>query len=165
MTFAVRNTASAGWTGIGFNAIRECRRGLRRLRPGAATGTFRDMFNHKKPYERPLDDDHYTITPLRAFKSSSSVEFASRPLVACRVNDLDNTTPLRRRARNLLATILGGETQITDGANHMSGAQDFSINAKEGFYLLYAWGVWETRASDRRTLAAPPPSTCWTRRR
>ena len=40
----------------------------------------------------------------------------------------------------MLATILGGETQITDGANHMSGAQDFSINAKEGFYLLCAGG-------------------------
>ena len=148
VTFAVRNTASAGWTGIGFNS----NPGMYGadfvvFEPGATTGTFRDMFNHKKPYERPLDDDHYTITPLRAFKSSSSVEFEfSRPLVACRVNDLDNTTPLRRRARNLLATILGGETQITDGANHMSGAQDFSINAKEGFYLLYAWGTSGTLA-------------------
>ena len=118
------------------------------------TGTFRDMFNHKKPYERPLDDDHYTIT-LRAFKSSSSVEFEflETASVACRVNDLDNTTPLRRRARNLLATILGGETQITDGANYMSGAQDFSINAKEGFYLLYAWGTSGTHAQHAANVA------------
>ena len=58
VTFAVRNTASAGWTGIGFNS----NPGMYGadfvvFEPGATTGTFRDMFNHKKPYERPLDDE------------------------------------------------------------------------------------------------------------
>ena len=148
VTFAVRNTASAGWTGVGFNS----NPGMYGadfviFEPGATTGTFRDMYNHKKPYETPLDDDHYTITPVRAFKSSSSVEFEfSRPLVACGVSDLDNTTPWRRRARKLLATIRGGETEITDGANYMSDSQDVSINAKEGIYLLYAWGTSGTLA-------------------
>ena len=138
VTFVVRNANGAVWTGLGFNSNPGMFGGdFVVFEPGATRATFRDMHNHKKPYEAPVDDDVFNLTPLRAYKSSSSVEFEfSRPLVACRVPELDESTVSRRR---LLAAVNNAPRPV-NASSYMSASQDVSINAKQGLYLLYAWG-------------------------
>ncbi len=143
VTFAVKNTNGAVWTGLGFNDNPGMFGGdFVVVTPGSASATFRDMYNHKKPYEAPLDDDAFTITPIKAYKTSSSLEFQfSRPLIACKVNGLDGTSPISKKRRKLLAMTIDNTPQtISDPTTWLSGYQDVSIHAKEGIYLLYAWG-------------------------
>ena len=143
VTFAVKNANGVVWTGLGFNDNPGMFGGdFVVVTPGSAMATFRDMYNHKKPYEMPLDDDAFTITPIKAYKTSSSLEFQfSRPLVSCRVSGLDGTTPISKKRRKLLATTIDNTPQtIADPTNWLSGRQDVSIHAKEGIYLQYAWG-------------------------
>ena len=138
VTFAVRNGNGAVWTGIGFNSNPGMFGGdFVVFEPGTTRGRFRDMHNHKKPYQAPVDDDVFNLTPVRAYTSSSSVEFEfSRPLVACRAAGLDESTVSRRR---LLAAV-DNTPRAMNASSYMSTSQDVSINAKQGLYLLYAWG-------------------------
>ena len=158
MTFAVRNTASAGWTGIGFNS----NPGMYGadfvvFEPGATTGAFRDMFNHKKPYEGPLDDDHYTITPLRAFKSSSSVELVSRRSWA-QGSHLDNRR-LCDEEREICSRRFSGRNGDHGRCELHERRARLQYQRERGFYLLYAWGRLNARAAraerSRRRLRPP----------
>jgi hypothetical protein len=149
VTFAVRNSgrSDAVWTALGMNDdIGMYGADFNVFVPGSSESTFRDMYNHEKPYATPLDDEYFSITPIKAYKSSTSVEFMySRPLVTCPSSSgLVIDVASKRRRRNLLATVMNVAEDLGGVDAFRGDIQDFSIRNAQGMYLLWAFGTSST---------------------